>query len=967
MRHKRNYKKPLLYIVSAVVTGVLSVTSIASVTAVASAASVAQAEEAEVIRVGYPDDAAIIREYADGSYYGYAVEYLEKIAEYTDWEYEYVQSSFSELCDMLEKGELDFVCVMQKTPEREEKYLFSDYYAGWEYNSLYVQPDKNIDFEEFEAFEGLRIGFIKDALANEDFERYAKEHEFDYQAYYYETSEDMDAAFAAGELDAITRNNIRMNTGLRSIAKFSADPYYFAADLQNEELMEEMNRALEKIKLENGSYLEDLQEKYAAEGRETTLTLAEREFIESLPTIRVAYCDNYGPVAYEQDGQLMGISAEMFERITEETGISFEFKEYINMEAARRAFVNGKADLLAAVESRTIQEESMSVTEPYFEDSLVMVAQDMTDMNGTIRIALRGADEKLERYIAATFEEYQLVCCSMPEECLNAVLTGDAEFAFESSFLVSEAMSQAEYDALYVNVISDYNTQICIGVNGEQNPLLVQILNKCIRGVTNSERTQMVAQALAKKRTDMSFAEYLKRNIDKITIVILCIIVIILVVRATAKRKRQHELEQIAYYDDMTGLRKQEKFLIDMQKILKTNPDKKYALVYTDLERFRYLNSVLGRLKSNELIKLYAGLLNDSLNPGELSGRLYADDFMLLYEYQDKEPLMERLKLVQLELQAKAAELEIGYKIAIHAGVYLIENKDEKDDEIIYRAVLAKQMSQSGDEIYFFDEYLEKKLHTELKIESIMEEALYQEEFKPFFQPKYSTDGEEIVGAEALVRWIRPDGSMVYPNDFIPLFEKNGFILQLDYYMYRKVLQWLRSQIDNNLPTVRISVNLSRLHNGDVHMGKRLSEMAERYRVPPQLIEFELTESAFTDNADNILEQLRILREKGFAISIDDFGSGYSSLNLLRSVPADILKIDKGFLDESEDSEKSSHIIRDIVTMAKNINMEVICEGVETAEQLKFLKGIQCDYAQGYYFAKPLPVQDFEKVLAERK
>lgn len=933
------------------------------------AASYPSADEPEVIRVGYMEDSSFIRQYTNGQYYGYGVEYLEQIAEYTGWEYEFVQSSFAGLCDMLERGEIDLVCVMQKTEEREEKYLYSDYQAGWEYASLYVSEEYPVDYEDFEAFDGMRIGFLNGFQSNEDFKIYAEQNGFSYEAFYYEISEEMDAAFAAGELDAITRSSLLTDTGCRLVSRYSAEPFYFATGKKNALLLTELNQVLKKIRLKNPNYEEELQDRYYPNIMSGTLSLAEKEYIANAPVLRVSYNDKLGlgPVSYKQDGQMMGVSAEVFECISDRTGLKFEFVEYKTPYEAWMAAVNGEADMMACIESRNLRAEGVVATEPYFEVPMVLVAKNETDMTGTIRIALRGSDGEMENYIADAFTDYELIYYATIEECFDAVLAGDAEFALENSLLVSALMSGREYSRLLVNTIADYSTKICIGVNQEENPLLLSILNKTITGITNTERTQMVARALSEKRVELSVSEIINENLDKLTIVVLAVIVAVMAIRRVQKRKREHELEMLAYYDDLTGLRKQEKFLIDLEKILKENADKKFALVYLDIERFRYLNSVLGYAKSNELIKEFSRMLNGLLEQRELSGRLYADDFIVLYEYTDQEQIIQRLQKLRSGLRDGALQMEIYYKVNVQAGVYLIEDKTEKYEEMIYRASLAKQMCTGGAETYFFDEYLEKKLHKELEIESIMEEALVQEEFHAFYQPKYSVNGERLVGAEALVRWIRPDGSMIYPNDFIPLFEKNGFILQLDYYMYRQVLRFLRKRLDRQEPVVRISVNLSRLHNGDSHMGETLVRMAEEYQIPPELIEFELTESAFTDHADNILEQLGMLREKGFSVSIDDFGAGYSSLNLLRSVSADILKIDKAFLDETEDSERSSYIIRDIVGMAKDICMEVICEGVETVEQLHFLREINCDYAQGYYFAKPLPEEGFVKKLNEGK
>lgn len=242
---------------------------------------------------------------------------------------------------------------------------------------------------------------------------------------------------------------------------------------------------------------------------------------------------------------------------------------------------------------------------------------------------------------------------------------------------------------------------------------------------------------------------------------------------------------------------------------------------------------------------------------------------------------------------------------------------------------------------------------------SQMEESLRLGQFVPYYQPKYDARTERIVGAEALARWVRPGGSMISLDRFVPLFERNGLIRKLDLYMFERVCQKL-SAMEH---PVRISVNFSRIHLYDNDLTQKLTQIADRYHVHRALLEIELTETAFFDQRDVLIRNMNQLRESGFLVSIDDFGSGYSSLNLLKDVCFDIIKIDKEFLNETTQSERGRKVVQSIFLLADSLHVRTVAEGVETAEQLSFLRENGCDIIQGYYFSRPVPETDFDRLI----
>lgn len=263
-----------------------------------------------------------------------------------------------------------------------------------------------------------------------------------------------------------------------------------------------------------------------------------------------------------------------------------------------------------------------------------------------------------------------------------------------------------------------------------------------------------------------------------------------------------------------------------------------------------------------------------------------------------------------------------------------------------------------NDNYYIFDEVLENKLVEEQKIESSMEDALKNGEFKVFYQPKTLTSNEKLIGAEALIRWYK-DGDIISPGKFIPLFEKNKFIIKLDLYVFEQVCKDMASWKEKYDYCPTISINVSKEHFVDENFINEYVKIANNYNLDRSCIDLEITESATIDGKIDILKILNSIKEKGFTISIDDFGTGYSSLSMLQNMPIDIIKIDKVFVDKA-DLNSDKNIINYIMILANRLGLKTIAEGVETKEQVDFIKGIKCDMIQGYYYSKPLSKEDFE-------
>ncbi|MBQ1554325.1 MAG: EAL domain-containing protein, partial [Clostridia bacterium] len=269
--------------------------------------------------------------------------------------------------------------------------------------------------------------------------------------------------------------------------------------------------------------------------------------------------------------------------------------------------------------------------------------------------------------------------------------------------------------------------------------------------------------------------------------------------------------------------------------------------------------------------------------------------------------------------------------------------------------------------IIWFDEKIRAQINEERELEGLMHMALANDEFKLYLQPKHRVSDGALAGAEALVRWVNPEKGFISPGKFIPLFEKNGFVDEVDNHILEKLCQFQQKRVLNDRPPIPISVNVSRVQLSDPNLAQRICELVDSYRVPHRYIDLELTESACFDDMDVLINTINTLREMGFPVSMDDFGSGYSSLNLLKQLSFDTLKIDGEFFRHVTDPERAQSVVRSIVDMAKSLHMKTVAEGIETDEQVEFLRTTDCDLIQGYYYSKPISAEEFELYMAKNR
>ncbi len=473
---------------------------------------------------------------------------------------------------------------------------------------------------------------------------------------------------------------------------------------------------------------------------------------------------------------------------------------------------------------------------------------------------------------------------------------------------------------------------------------------------------------------------------DLATIVIISIalglfgvlVFLLFVISIIRNLRRQKKLTEFFFMDAVTGGQNWMSFLINTEKDLKkgSNAGKSYAMIHLAIVKYRNYIMCHSINEGEDLLRRIHNILNRYITKKEYCAHVTSGSFALMLQMNDEESLRNRLKGMLQQLET----VDQVHHFAFQIGVYVIEPNVEygkfrrrrtaEPEDYYNNACSAKATLESGDDsgIAFFDQQLVNQRKWEDAVNELQEAALANEEFIVYYQPKYAPDTEELKGAEALVRWkpldpaffenwkhmIPPGKELVPPGMFIPIFEKNGFITKIDHYMLEHVAKDQKAWLDAGYPCVPVSVNVSRAHFAEPDLAEQIRDTVDKIGTPHELIEIELTESAFFDDKNALVCTIERLKSYGFSVSMDDFGAGYSSLNSLKDMALDVLKLDAEFFRGDADEERKQIVVGEAIRLAKNLNMRVVAEGVEAKEQVEFLAGAGCDMIQGFIFARPM-------------
>ncbi|MFQ8704570.1 MAG: EAL domain-containing protein [Thomasclavelia sp.] len=634
---------------------------------------------------------------------------------------------------------------------------------------------------------------------------------------------------------------------------------------------------------------------------------------------------------------------------------------YINLDDNYYFNNNGKYPLTSSNINKINDFNSSGITKPYFNNETgVNVIATYTKINNELLIKETKVDYFVKQFSLSFYNDLGF----------SYIVNSDGDVLIRSSHKNSNRTMKNLYDIIDLegnkqDVINSFKSSIS---NGQKGIALFNYHNNtnlfCYVPIDHTNNWYIIS--IIPNDAIMAQANKIIIFTIILSLVIICSIALILLLYHYNDKKQKDKILNLAYYDPLTHLYNYQKFKYEGEAKLKNLIDK-WAIIYIDIDGFKTINDLSGYEFGDQILKELAKIIEKTISNAGIACHITADKFLIMHKYSNKDDLKLLCHKINHQFQFTLKENDFQKETYLNMGVCCYEDTKAVTniDSMIDRSHLAlkKALIDHDNYFVFYNYKMREKLIKEAEIEAKMVKALNNNEFVFYLQPKFNCQGKQLFGAEALVRWIDDNGQMIMPGDFIPLFERNGFIIKLDEYIFESVCKYLSNRIQLNLSIIPISINISRLHLFQNNFVDKYLEIKNKYAIPDKILELEITENILIDNLHATQKVITRLQRHGFICSIDDFGSGYSSLNSLKDLPFDIIKLDKLFLDNSYNIKKSQEIIKSIITMAKNINILTVAEGVETNEQLNFLQLAGCDIIQGYIFSKPISVEDFENIF----
>lgn len=903
---------------------------------------------------------------------GYAYEYQMKIAAYTGWDYEYVEGSWTELMQMLIDGDIDLMSDVSYTEERAEKMLFSELPMGTEEYYIFTAPGNNdITSSDPSSLNGKKIGVNRGSVQEDLFREWALENKVTANIQELTTTEaESLEMLEAGELDAYIILNAYMDPEhLVPVRRIGSSDFYFAVNKDHPELLTELNEAMIRIQEEDPYYNQTMFDKHVRRfASNAFLNDEESAWLDRHGPIRVGYQDNYMAFcASDPDtGELTGALKDYLESASDclvNTHIDFTKSAFPTMASALEALDKGEVDCVFPANFGSYDGEEMEIlmTPSIMRTDIYAVVRQSDlyffSQRDNIVVAVNEGNTNYDAFLKDNFPEWQKKYFKDTAECLKAVSDGRADCLLISSYRynnISRLCDRYHLATYATGTTLDY----CFAVS-EGETELYSIMTKTAGMIPDSTIDSALAHYLTQD-AKLSLMDVIRDNIVIVMalISVTVLIILFLLFRSMRMEKRAQRLIKATETDDLTGLYNRDYFFNYANRMYRSRPAAAYDAIVLNIEQFHSINALNGREFGNTVLKALGDEVLAVARQNEgIAGRFGADRFDIYCRHTgDYQAIFDRL-------QKRVDGLSPNISIRLRMGVMPWQSDLDPVGQFD-RARAACNMARGHykEHLIIFDEKMRDQEMQDQRLLNDLRNALDGRQFEVYYQPKYNiqTDPPTLVSAEALIRWQHPELGTIPPDSFIPLFERNGKIGEVDKYVWEEAAaqtaRW-RDQFGVNIP---VSINLSRVDVFDPELESILGSILERNSLKPESLKLEVTESAYTENADQVIKVVKELHSKGYTVEMDDFGTGYSSLSMLSAMPIDVLKMDRTFVQNIEHDERDIQLVALILGIAKRLNIPVIAEGVETEAQISILKDLGCEVVQGYFFSRPLRHSDFE-------
>ncbi len=923
-----------------------------------------QSAGVEVVRVGYIEGFGFVNDISSINHKGYGYDLLKHIERNTNYSFEYVPLTFQDIeASPFEK--VDVLAGFAETPEREGLFNFIEPEIGYSQMALVARPEdiSNLYYDDTDTINGKTVSTYPGNIANQQLNEYLFQRSISVSYVYSDEQNYLNA-----EADLFLAGSQAYNgNDFISVLNFDQYPIKLAVAEQNTALADRLSRTIQQIMVTDKEIINQIYEKYDEISPQTTtrtITKIEAELL-SLEKWSVGYSEDHRPYQYtNSDGEADGIAVRVIKGLAEKYNFELEF---IPIDEDAEKLDPAQFDLIISMMGDIEDVSSnFTATNPSYDYPIVFVSEKNVfepEQKGTVGILNLLAFDYTR--FQKDYPELTLVKYDDLDKLLDDNESGaiDGAILTELGFQYKIKKDGAEYGSY--EYTTDFFLPKMYFVSNNLRSEYVDIINLLIQTIDENELYSITLDEQDK---------YLPTNIFEIFLEYLWLLIIVTVLvlafyitsKVHSLHKNKRRMQKIIDTDSLTGLDSMHKFSELAKKMLLV-PEQQFEVISIDIDYFRTINTYSGMEKGDAIIKAMAKSLKEGYaNVEAIISRVTAEQFVILhrnFEGEDIRRICENRILPEIkEIMGK------NYNISLSIGNYVVEDANDPINVLIDRANLARL---SGKQLHktTYNTFTKDKKERYEKMANItfrMEKALIDREFYVVYQPRVDLETFELCGAEALVRWKPLYGDVIKPGDFIPIFEKNGFIADLDIYVFEEVCNFIKDKSRfRELPV--ISVNLSSFTLVHEKAVGNLIKIAKKYDIKPRQIEIEIAENLLVEFDSTMETRINQLRVFGFKLSIDDFGEGASSLNHLTNFNANIVKLDKAFLDKAGNDIGEYTVVRNIINLVHDLKMKAVCEGVENVEQAKILKEIGCDYAQGYFFDKPLESDEFKKALIAYK
>ncbi len=923
-------------------------------------------------------------ESSSGRFSGFLFDYMEAMSNYSSRHVEYQQCEITECMDFLTKDKVDVIPVVVSQHTRLSEYPYeiipikvakAAVFLGLRHGraSLYASKPQIVGYVNRSNDEES----IRNALTQRGFKEVRN---LIFEGF--DTGAQMFDAYRQGKLEGLIIESMRRSVSLPIVAELYDADVYLAVKKGNDTLKEQIISSINRMHASEPWLENILNIKYFLSGEPLILTDDELNFLNQRRVIRAVASPFQEPFSYFKNGQHKGLLADITKIFEHDLGIKFEVVGSENITDMFEMITNGQADVVIDLYSdyNWARQKNMRITSPFLDVDYVSVTR-AGGMPEKPKIAAPYGYFFTSEYIEKRFPREDISYFSTIQDCVDAVANGTADVTFMKSLIAQTQIEDSGHRNLRTNGSVVFSRQIAMGITARCDPMLVRILNKEIAHLDkpNVRRLSNEIEFESMRRSnllDMVYS-YPLRSIGVISVPLVLIIALMSYLMFE-RRRSLHSIKRVYYTNVQTGLHNARWFEEQIPRIIeKVNPRKGVDNPFIMIVKIKHKDLLVKKYEARHLSdaeckwieKLHetfpwileyavASELEGIYILGNLKQGMSFDTLMQDFERADRLFVISGVS-VNIKTVAGICTFDIGSKIPMQ-------------NMIVSAQMALDDASSKGLQYSIYNEKIEQVRLKHKRIEDLMEKGLEENEFEVWIQPKYAIRSRRIIGGEALVRWRSPELGFMQPGEFVPLFEKNAFVIELDYYMLTKIREMQQQRSRDSKFCVPISVNQSGLHFSEDNYINRMKSLVDKIPLPEGFVELEVTESAFFDinskdprrNAESIMNRLIDL---GYTFSMDDFSKGYSSVSSLLMLPMDTVKIDMDMLNAAMKSEKARKIFAGIVRLCRSVDIKVICEGVENTEQETMLLQSGCNYGQGYAFSKPMPMPLFLQMLDKQQ